>query len=143
VQALLESLVGRGLDPSICRLFIIDGAKALTKAIGRTFGSHTPIQRCQVHKARNITERLPKAMQASVRRTRQSWRSTGSPVRATCYRRMVEVHRCYLSDNRPLALDGNPGGYFLANTYRQHPPVHDEGGAIFLVVDRLSFKFTT
>ncbi len=74
VQALLDNLVGRGLDPSICRLFIVDGAKALTKAIRRTFGSHTPIQRCQVHKARNITERLPKAMQASVRRTlRQAW----------------------------------------------------------------------
>ena len=74
VQALLDNLIGRGLDPSICRLFIVDGAKALTKAIRRTFGSHTPIQRCQVHKARNITERLPKAMQASVRRTlRQAW----------------------------------------------------------------------
>src|SRR5665647_219406 len=74
VQALLDNLVGRGLDPSICRLFIVDGAKALSKAIRRTFGSHTPIQRCQVHKARNITERLPKAMQASVRRTlRQAW----------------------------------------------------------------------
>ena len=74
VQALLDNLIGRGLDPSICRLFIVDGAKALSKAIRRTFGGHTPIQRCQVHKARNITERLPKAMQASVRRTlRQAW----------------------------------------------------------------------
>lgn len=73
-QALLDNLVGRGLDPSICRLFIVDGAKALSKAIRRTFGCHTPIQRCQVHKARNITERLPKALQASVRRTlRQAW----------------------------------------------------------------------
>src|ERR1039458_342306 len=73
-QALLDNLIGRGLDPSVCRLFIVDGAKALTKAIRRTFGGHTPIQRCQVHKARNITERLPKAMQASVRRTlRQAW----------------------------------------------------------------------
>ena len=73
-QALLDNLVGRGLDPSICRLFIVDGAKALTKAIRRTFGSHTPIQRCQVHKARNITERLPKPLQATARRTlRQAW----------------------------------------------------------------------
>ena len=38
VQALLDSLVGRGLDPGICRLFIVDGAKALTKAIRQTFG---------------------------------------------------------------------------------------------------------
>src|SRR3982750_4793496 len=68
VQALLDDLVGRGLDPAICRLFIVDGAKALTKAIRRTFGRDTPIQRCQVHKARNIVERLPKALQALVRR---------------------------------------------------------------------------
>src|SRR5271166_2783414 len=48
VQALLDNLVERGLDPKVCRLFIIDGSKALRKAIRRTFGKHTPIQRCQV-----------------------------------------------------------------------------------------------
>ncbi|MBA2305304.1 MAG: IS256 family transposase [Acidobacteria bacterium] len=74
VQALLDDLVGRGLDPAACRLFIVDGSKALTKAIRRTFGRDTPIQRCQIHKARNITERLPKDLHASVRRTlRQAW----------------------------------------------------------------------
>jgi putative transposase len=74
VQALLDNLVGRGLDPAVCRLFIIDGAKALSKAIRRTFGRHTPIQRCQVHKARNITERLAKPLHASVRKAlRQAW----------------------------------------------------------------------
>ena len=74
VQALLDDLVGRGLDPAVCRLFIVDGSKALTKAIRRTFGRDTPIQRCQIHKARNITERLPKDLHASVRRTlRQAW----------------------------------------------------------------------
>jgi len=74
VQALLDNLVERGLDPKVCRLFIIDGSKALKKAIRRTFGKHTPIQRCQVHKGRNIMERLPKHLHASVRRTlRQAW----------------------------------------------------------------------
>jgi putative transposase len=73
-QALLDNLVGRGLDPTICRLFIIDGAKALAKAIRNTFGRHTPIQRCQIHKARNIIERLAKPLHASVRKTlRQAW----------------------------------------------------------------------
>ncbi len=73
-QALLDNLVGRGLDPTVCRLFIIEGAKALSKAIRNTFGRHTPIQRCQVHKARNITERLPKPLHASVRKAlRQAW----------------------------------------------------------------------
>ena len=33
VQALLDNLIERGLDPTVCRLFIIDGAKALRKAI--------------------------------------------------------------------------------------------------------------
>ena len=74
VQALLDDLVGRGLDPAVPRLFIIDGAKALSKAIRRTFGQSTPVQRCQVHKARNIAERLPKHLHASVRRAlRQAW----------------------------------------------------------------------
>jgi len=74
VQALLDNLIGRGLDPKVCRLFVIDGAKALSKAIRKTFGRHTPIQRCQVHKARNIMERLPKSLQAGVRKVlRQAW----------------------------------------------------------------------
>ena len=73
-QALLDNLIERGLDPNVCRLFIIDGAKALTKAIRKTFGRHTPIQRCQIHKARNIIERLPKPLHASVRKAlRQAW----------------------------------------------------------------------
>jgi putative transposase len=74
VQALLDNLIERGLDPAMPRLFIIDGSKALSKAVKRTFGRDTPIQRCQVHKARNILERLPKSMHASVRSVlRQAW----------------------------------------------------------------------
>jgi len=74
VQALLDDLTRRGLDPAVPRLFIIDGSKALSKAIRRTFGTDTPIQRCQVHKARNIVERLPKHLHAAVRRAlRQAW----------------------------------------------------------------------
>jgi putative transposase len=74
IQALLDNLIGRGLDPGVCRLFIVDGAKALTKAIRQTFGRHTPIQRCQVHKARNIVERLPKPLHLPVRKAlRQAW----------------------------------------------------------------------
>jgi putative transposase len=74
VQALIDNLVERGLDPAVPRLFIIDGAKALSKAIRRTFGAAAAIQRCQIHKARNIMERLPKSLHASVRRVlRQAW----------------------------------------------------------------------
>jgi transposase-like protein len=55
-------------------LFIIDGSRALARAIRRSFGRESPIQRCQIHKARNIMERLPKPMHAAVRRVlRQTW----------------------------------------------------------------------
>ena len=74
VQALLDNLIERGLDPKVPRLFILDGAKALSKAVRATFGRQTLIQRCQVHKARNIAERCPKKHVASVRRTlRKAW----------------------------------------------------------------------
>jgi putative transposase len=74
VQALIDNLIERGLDPKVTRLFIIDGAKALSKVIRRTFGAHAPIQRCQIHKARNVIERLPKVLHATARRAlRQAW----------------------------------------------------------------------
>jgi len=74
VQALIDNLVERGLDPRVPRLFIIDGAKALAKVIRQSFGHNAAIQRCQIHKARNIMERLPKPLHAAVRRAlRQAW----------------------------------------------------------------------
>jgi len=39
VQALIDDLIERGLDPAVPRLFIIDGSKALAKAIRRSFGA--------------------------------------------------------------------------------------------------------
>ena len=74
VRALIDNLVERGLDPGAPRLFIIDGSKALSRAIRATFGRDAAIQRCQIHKARNIMDRLPKSMHAQVRRVlRQAW----------------------------------------------------------------------
>lgn len=50
------------------------GSKALAKAVRKAFGGHTPIQRCQIHKARNILERLPKHLHVPVRTAlRQAW----------------------------------------------------------------------
>jgi hypothetical protein len=40
------------VPPTVPRLFIVDGAKALSKAIRRSFGSAAAIPRCQIHKAR-------------------------------------------------------------------------------------------
>lgn len=74
VQALLDNLVSRGLVPTVPRLFIVDGAKALSKVIRRTFDSAAATQRCQIRKARNLMEHLPKEHHAASRRVpRQAW----------------------------------------------------------------------
>jgi putative transposase len=51
VKALLADLIERGLRPDIARLFIVDGAKALSRAVRDTFGGFALMQRCQVHYA--------------------------------------------------------------------------------------------
>lgn len=74
VQALLDNLIKRGLDPTVPRLFVVDGAKALSRAIRNTFGAVVAIQRCQVHKGRNIIERLDERLKPSLKKAlRQAW----------------------------------------------------------------------
>jgi transposase-like protein len=58
-KALLEELVERGLDTSRPTLFVIDGGKALRKAITRVWGARALVQRCRVHKKRNIEAHVP------------------------------------------------------------------------------------
>ena len=65
VTDLLVGLRERGLDPSTPILVGIDGAKALAAAVKRVF-DHPVIQRCQLHKQRNVTDRLPDDLGAVV-----------------------------------------------------------------------------
>lgn len=65
---LLTSFFDRGLNTVIPPLFVIDGAKALKKAIRSVFGSIVPIQRCVRHKERNILSYLPKSYHQEFRR---------------------------------------------------------------------------
>jgi len=57
--ALLEDLQERGLDTSQPTLLVLDGSKALHAAVKRVWGRNALIQRCQVHKKRNVREHLP------------------------------------------------------------------------------------
>ena len=71
--ALLSDLVERGLDPEQGILFVIDGAKALRKAIRNVFGQ-APVQRCVRHKERNVTDHLPERDRPAVQqRLRRAW----------------------------------------------------------------------
>jgi transposase-like protein len=58
---LLADLVGRGLDAEDGLLVVIDGAKALSAAVTSVFGANAAIQRCTVHKRRNVKDHLPES----------------------------------------------------------------------------------
>ena len=76
-RTLLADLVDRGLDPEQGILFVIDGAKALAKAIREVFGEHALLHRCHRHKERNVTDLLPEADRDRVRgRMRAAWALT-------------------------------------------------------------------
>jgi transposase-like protein len=74
VRSLLSDLIERGLDADRARLWVIDGGKALRRAIVECFPTTALIQRCQEHKRRNVIDHLPDEMQASVTRAmRDAW----------------------------------------------------------------------
>jgi len=58
VGELLAELMERGLDFTRPRLYVLDGGKALTAAVKKYAGESAPIQRCQVHKRRNVLDYL-------------------------------------------------------------------------------------
>jgi transposase-like protein len=65
---LLQNLIKRGLRVDAPMLFVIDGGKGLRKALSDVFGDRAIVQRCQVHKARNVRDHLPDERRAYVRR---------------------------------------------------------------------------
>ena len=74
---LLTDLVARGLDPEQAILFVIDGGKALRKAIREVFGTHALVHRCQRHKERNVCDLLAERDAEQVRgRLRATWALT-------------------------------------------------------------------
>lgn len=72
--ALLSDLVDRGLDVSQGVLCVVDGSKALRKAIVDVFGHNTPVQRCVRHKERNVLDHLPESKRDEVKKQlRLAW----------------------------------------------------------------------
>jgi len=74
VKGLLEDLVSRGLDSERKILVVLDGAKALRKAVHMVLGQNALVQRCRIHKERNVLDQLPEEKQAQARwRLRAAW----------------------------------------------------------------------
>jgi transposase-like protein len=72
VSALLTQLVERGLDFATPRLYVLDGGKALAAAVRKHAGEAAFIQRCQVHKKRNVVDHLPDEHKSDVKRKLQN-----------------------------------------------------------------------
>ena len=76
VRSLISDLIERGLHAETPRLWIIDGGKALRRAITEVFGATALVQRCQEHKRRNVLDHLPEHLHASVGRAmKDAWHS--------------------------------------------------------------------
>ena len=68
VKRVLADLVARGLRFEDGLLVVLDGSKALRKAVNSVFGDHALVQRCTLHKRRNVTDYLPKERRATMDR---------------------------------------------------------------------------
>jgi len=100
VSALLSELVERGLDFSTPRLYVLDGGKALAAAVRKHAGEAAFIQRCQVHKKRNVVDHLPDERKADVRRKMQN--AYAMAEYADAKRALEQLHR-ELMDLNPSA----------------------------------------
>jgi putative transposase len=66
VTGLLADLAARGLSAEAGLLAVLDGAKALTAGVRNVFGDKTQIQRCTLHKRRDVKGYLPKELGSKV-----------------------------------------------------------------------------
>jgi len=74
VKGLLEDLVSRGLESERKMLVVLDGAKALRKAVSMVLGEQGLVQRCRIHKMRNVLDQLPEEKKAQAGwRLRSAW----------------------------------------------------------------------
>jgi putative transposase len=74
VKGLLEDLVSRGLESERKMLIVLDGAKALRKAVQMVLGEQAVVQRCRIHKLRNVLDQLPEEKKAQARwRLQAAW----------------------------------------------------------------------
>jgi putative transposase len=96
VRDLLAGLRERGLEVTRPILVVIDGAKALRRAVTDVF-DHPVIQRCQLHKLRNVTDRLPAALASTVaKRMRRAFHHADALVAQADLEALArELHRSH------------------------------------------------
>ena len=88
-RGLLNDLRERGLDTEQAILVVMDGGKGLHKAVREVFGEFALIQRCRVHKLRNVIEHLPEE-----KRGQAVWRLRGAWSKANVEACLKELRSC-------------------------------------------------
>jgi putative transposase len=101
-QSLLANLQSRGLRTDRSLLVILDGSKALRKAVRDLFGDVALVQRCQVHKLRNILDHLPERQRTWAKAILQRAYRNGDV--ATARRLLVDLAR-RLESEHPSAAE--------------------------------------
>ena len=99
-KALLADLEERGLRKARTVLVVIDGSKALARAVRDVFGTKALIQRCQAHKVRNVLDQLPEELRPSVRQGMREAYGCGDAARA---KKLLENLGRRLGDDHPGA----------------------------------------
>jgi putative transposase len=98
--ALLDELIERGLSVQTEYLFVLDGSKALAKAVKSRFGDQTLIQRCQIHKKRNILKYLAKSQH---RLFRLKWAAVWTESQYVDARRELQKVQAWLASHSESA----------------------------------------
>src|SRR2546422_1532117 len=106
-QGLLSNLQSRGLRTDRSVLVILDGSKALRSAVDHTFGRAACVQRCQVHKTRNILDYLPNRQRPWAHAILRRAYANEDPAKA---RRLLEDLARRLGDEFPSAAESVRGG---------------------------------
>jgi putative transposase len=140
VRSLISNLIERGLDADAPRLWIIDGAKALRRAIMEVFGASALVHRCQEHKRRNVLDHLPEHLHASVGRAmKDAWHSKDAALAKRQLERLAnslaKAHpgaaaglREGLAETLTLVTLGIDGA--LYRTFRTTNPIENLNGLI-------------
>jgi putative transposase len=121
VGELLGELMNRGLDFTVPRLYVLDGGKALTAAVKKYAGESAAIQRCQVHKRRNVLDHLTDEQKPAVAKELNAAYATEDY--ATAKQALNMLHRELMELNPSAARSLGEGMEETLTVHRLHIPI--------------------
>ena len=121
VGELLGDLVSRGLDFTQPRLYVLDGGKALTAAVKKYAGESAAIQRCQVHKRRNVLDHLTDEQKPAVAKRLNA--AYALEDYAAAQQALNQLHRELMDLNPSAARSLGEGMEETLTVHRLHVPM--------------------